>query len=232
MDLEAELDRLYSLPLVEFTSARNDIAKRIGGDDAEEVKRLKKPSVGAWAINQLARKHPDDLSELLAIRDELERASSSESLRKLSNKRRTVVARLTKLAKRILEDGGHGSSQPTLEKVSQGLLAGGTDEERALMEKGRLTREPSASGLEAMGFDIAPVEPDDAAPAVSLKTQREVQKLRREAERLQQEAAGLEQEAAFAEEHARRAREKADSAAAAAEAAREAADAAAEKAGL
>lgn len=231
MDLQAELDRLYSLPLDEFTAARNDIAKGAEGDAAKTVKALKKPSVAAWAINQLARKHSEELHELLSVRDELEHAGSPAALRELSNKRRSLVARLTKLAKRILEEAGYGSSQPTLEKVSQGLLAGGTEEERDDLEKGRLTREPSASGLEAFGFDVDTVE-EETTPQVSLKAQREVQKLRREAERLQQESARLEREATFAEEQARMARAKADEAVAAADEARERADAAAEEAGI
>ena len=231
MDLQAELDRLYSLPLDEFTSARNEVAKEAEGDAAKTVKGLKKPSVAAWAINQLAHKHSKELKELLSVRDELEHAGSPGALRELSNKRRSLVARLTKLAKQILEEAGYGSSHPTLEKVSQGLLAGGTEDERVALEKGRLTREPSASGLDAFGFDVGGGE-EETTPRVSLKTQRKVQKLRRDAERLQQEAARSEQEASFAEEHARRARAKADEAAAAADEARESADAAAEKAGI
>ena len=232
MDLQADLDRLYSLPLDEFTAARNEIAKNADGNDAKAIKSLKKPSVGAWAINQLARKHSDALRELLDVREELERASSPGALRELSNKRRALVARLTKSAKSILEEGGHGSSQTTLEKVSQGLLAGGTDDERDDLEKGRLTREPSSSGLEAFGFGADMAAEEERVVRVSLKTQREVQKLRREAEHLQQESARLEQEAAFAEEQARRARSKADEAAAAADEARERAISAAEEAGI
>lgn len=236
MDVEDALDDLYSQPLESFTSLRNAIAKAVkdakDDDSAARVKALKKPSVAAWTINQLVRQHPREMKKLLSVRDRLEGAGSSQELRDLSRERRDLVAKLARLARDILERSDHGASHQTLEKVSQGLLAGGTEDERAAMEKGRLTREPSSSGLEALGFDVAATEPADAAPAVSLKTQREVQKLRREAERLQQEAAGLEQEAAFAEEHARRAREKADRAAAAADAARTVADAAAEEAGL
>jgi hypothetical protein len=143
-----------------------------------------------------------------------------------------LVARLTKSAKTVLEDAGHGSSQTTLEKVSQGLLAGGTDEDRTDLEKGRLTREPSSSGLDAFGFGADMAAEEEPAVRVSLKTQREVQKLKREAERLQQESARLEQEAAFAEEQARRARAKAEEAAAAADEARARADDAAEEAGI
>jgi len=230
MDVEAALDELYGEPLDSFTSKRNELAAKLkaagDGAAAAEIKRLKKPSVGAWTINQLVRGQPDAVGDLLEVREALEAADSAKDLRELSKRRRELVAELTTRAKDILDPSPHGASHQALEKVSQGLLAGGSDEERELLERGRLTREPSSSGLEALGFASAP-EFDDA-PAVSLKKWREVEKLRREAERLQQEAARLEQEASFSEEQARRARQKANSVAAAAAEARERADAAAQ----
>src|SRR5215471_13222630 len=50
--LDDEIGRLYRLGLDEFTSARNALAKQSGGD-AARVRELKKPSVPAWAVNQL-----------------------------------------------------------------------------------------------------------------------------------------------------------------------------------
>ena len=236
MDVDSELDRLYSLPLDEFTSERNAIAKAAkddGADDvAKRVKALKKPSVGAWTLNQLARQHSDEIAELLSIRDELERAGSPQELRDLARRRRDLVAKLSKLARSVLEESEHGASHATVEKVSQGLLAGGDDEDRELLRKGRLTREPTSSGLEAFGFGAGTSEEPEPTSKVSLKAQREVQKLRREAEQLQQESARLAQEAAFAQEQARSARAKADRAADVANAAREEADGAAREAGL
>lgn len=232
VDLEAALDELYAEPLDAFVSRRDEIAAALEKRDAARaVKALKKPSVGAWTLNQLVRRHPEPVAELLGVRDRLESASSATELRELSGRRRELVAELTSFAREILEASSHGASHGTLEKVSQGLLAGGTDEERDLLQKGRLTREPSASGLQALGFEAS--EPDgQGTPTVSLKAQREVQKLRREAERLQQEAARLAQEAAFAEEQARRARVTADEAASAADIAGATARDAAESAGL
>lgn len=236
MDIESELDRLYSLPLDGFTSERNSIAKaaKEGGEDvaATRVKALKKPSVGAWTLNQLARRHSDEITELLSIRDDLERADSPQELRDLTRRRRDLVAKLSKMARSVLEESEHGASHATVEKVSQGLLAGGDDDDRELLRKGRLTREPTSSGLEAFGFGAEASEDAEATPKVSLKAQREVQKLRREAERLQQESARLAQEAAFAEEQARRARDKADRAAAVADGALAEADRAGREAGL
>ncbi len=57
MGLEEELDRLYALPLNEFTAARDDVAKRLRGEGerelADEVKQLRKPPIAAWLVNQL-----------------------------------------------------------------------------------------------------------------------------------------------------------------------------------
>src|SRR5215467_583167 len=50
--LDAEIDRLYQLPLDEFTAARNVLAKQAGGE-AGRVRALGKPSVPAWIVNQL-----------------------------------------------------------------------------------------------------------------------------------------------------------------------------------
>ena len=58
-DLEDEVDRLYGLPLEEFTPARNELAKRLRKDgrkaEAARVGELAKPSLALWTVNQLAR---------------------------------------------------------------------------------------------------------------------------------------------------------------------------------
>ena len=50
--LDVEIDRLYQLPLDEFTDARNALAKAAGKNGAK-VRGLRKPPVAAWAINQV-----------------------------------------------------------------------------------------------------------------------------------------------------------------------------------
>jgi len=51
--LDTQIDELYQLPLGEFTTARNALAKTLTGADASRVKQLAKPTVVPWAINQL-----------------------------------------------------------------------------------------------------------------------------------------------------------------------------------
>lgn len=47
-----DLDALYQLPLGEFTSARNELAKK-SGKASGDIKALEKPSIPAWGVNQL-----------------------------------------------------------------------------------------------------------------------------------------------------------------------------------
>ena len=51
--IESDLDALYQKPLDEFTSARNALAKTLSGDAAARVRKLPKPTVVPWAVNQL-----------------------------------------------------------------------------------------------------------------------------------------------------------------------------------
>ena len=74
MALDERIDRLYGLPLAEFTAARNALAKELRKDDregSERVKGLRKPSAAAWALNQAVRRSPELLEEFLAASREL-----------------------------------------------------------------------------------------------------------------------------------------------------------------
>ena len=58
-NVDKAIDRMYAGPLDEFVARRNELARSLSkeGDreGAEGVKELRKPSVAAWAVNQLAR---------------------------------------------------------------------------------------------------------------------------------------------------------------------------------
>src|SRR5690349_22162490 len=65
-----EADRLYGLPLEQFTAERDAAAKalRKSGDReaAAVLAKLPKPTPAAWAANQVARTEPDVRDEFLA----------------------------------------------------------------------------------------------------------------------------------------------------------------------
>src|SRR3954451_6400970 len=71
---DEDIDRLYALPLGEFTAARNALAKELGGEEGKRVKGLRKPSAAAWALNQAVRREPKLLKEFLEAGAELRKA--------------------------------------------------------------------------------------------------------------------------------------------------------------
>src|SRR5206468_5728848 len=74
-DLDTRVDALFALDPSEFIAARDRDAKELRaagrGDDAAFVKALRKPTVAAWALNQVVRTQPDAIDEFLALSAEL-----------------------------------------------------------------------------------------------------------------------------------------------------------------
>ncbi|MEA2452019.1 MAG: hypothetical protein QOG04_729 [Actinomycetota bacterium] len=202
---------LYALPIEEFTPARNALADRLKAegnkDEASVVRALKKPSVAAWTINQLARTQPDDIEELFRMRDAIESASSAVELRSRAEERRRLLTRLVNDARRLLTQGGHAPAASTIEKVSGSLLAA-DDDTRDQVVTGTLTREltPTTSSFGAFGsFDAMSVEFDDEPDEPDPHAER----LRAEAEEAETVAAELEAAADAAEEAAEAVRDRA-----------------------
>ena len=69
-EIRSPLDRLYRLPLSEFVTARNALAKESGAD-AAEIRSLQKPSLPAWAVNQLYWQRRDIYDDLIARAQDL-----------------------------------------------------------------------------------------------------------------------------------------------------------------
>src|SRR4051812_21908717 len=70
---ETRVDALYALPLDEFVAGRKRLAdelKRAGSAaEAKVLLGLAKPTLSAWLTNQLVRRAPDLVAELLATTD-------------------------------------------------------------------------------------------------------------------------------------------------------------------
>src|SRR2546430_5456034 len=68
-ELERELDRLYGLPLEEFTRARNELARRARQEGQRalgtRISELSKPALPAWVVNQLTRLREFDVQRLV-----------------------------------------------------------------------------------------------------------------------------------------------------------------------
>jgi hypothetical protein len=156
--VEQDADELYALPPGEFTRARDERAKALRKeglrDEADAVKALRKPTVAAWALNQLARRRPKELERLLAAGAELRTAQQEllaggdrEAFQSAAAKERDQVARLAADAAGLAAEAGERASPALTEKVAETLHAAALDEGTAEeLQAGRLVREREAIG--------------------------------------------------------------------------------------
>ena len=107
--LDDDIDDLFKLPVAEFTNARNALAARLKKEgrtnDAERVKLLGKPSVSAWAVNQLYWEHRDAFDQLVATGKRFRQGPTSR--RESLDARRDALVQLSELATNLLRDAGH-----------------------------------------------------------------------------------------------------------------------------
>jgi hypothetical protein len=227
---ERELEDLYGLPLEQFTAARNELARRLeqlGDPRAAGVRKLTKPTLPVWAINQLARRDPLAIRRLLAAGDALRKAQEralrqggAVSLGQAQADVRDAVRRLVGGARGVLADGGRPATDATLDRIAATLTAAAADDDvRPALKSGSLEAELQPSGFEALaGLELPP----PAQPAGDRRRARQEQaqrgrELRNRVRELERVARTAEQEAERAEADARNKRHDADAARAAAD---------------
>jgi len=166
-DVEAEIDELYKLPLAEFTAARNALAGRLKKaglrDDSDRVKLLGKPSVSAWAANQLYWKHRDSFDHLMTAAERVGQAHASQVSGKPADTRGALTARrealsnLSRLADKLLRDSGHNPSPDTLRRITT-TLEGLSSQSPETHHLGRLAEDVDPPGFESLAAFIPTVE--------------------------------------------------------------------------
>jgi hypothetical protein len=172
-----EPDDLYGLPLDRFVAERGALAKALRADrrreEAKEVAGLRKPSVAAWAVNQLVRTQDAGVGELLAAGDALRSAQEdllagkgdARALRAAGERERAAVDALVEAARGLLTSGGLELSEPVVERVADTLHAAALDEDaRRQVQAGRLERELRHVGL-GLGLGEGAAAPAPAASA-------------------------------------------------------------------
>lgn len=158
MAADRDIDRLYDLPLGQFTSARNALVRELRKagrkDEAEEVRALKKPTTTAWAVNQLARREPEKIAELIKAGDALRKAQrdvlggKGADVRDASRAQHDLADDLLDDARALLEEAGAKATQAAAHRISGTLRAASTDPATAkVLRKGRLTDD-----VESIGF--------------------------------------------------------------------------------
>jgi hypothetical protein len=150
MKRDDEIDRLYQLPLKEFTPARNALAKQRSGDDANSVRELQKPNAAAWGVNQLYWRDRNAYEALVNASEALRKAhrallgGKAVDLREVETVHRDAVRTAVQKIRDLLKSSDESDSDATMTAVSETLEALPADE-----EPGRLTRP-----LKRMGFEV------------------------------------------------------------------------------
>jgi hypothetical protein len=214
--VEQAADDLYGLPLAEFTSARDQLAKRLRRDglreEADAVKGLRKPNAAGWALNQLARRRPRDVERLVAAGERLRTAQEAllaggdgSALKRVSAEERDLVDKLTRYAAGIAGEAGTAGG-PLDERIRDTLHAAALDEQTAAeLAAGRIVREQRAVGLfgSADSVETAPA-PASRKVAERRKTANsELAAARTEERKTQREHAGAANAAARAQKRAK-----------------------------
>jgi hypothetical protein len=178
---ESDPHDLYGLPLERFIAERSALAKELRArgqpDEAARIAKLRKPSVAAWAVNQIVRTQRSAVGELFEAGDELREAHGDllagrgepDRLRDATDRERAAVRHLTSTARGLLTSEGHELSAAMLERVGETLHAAALDPEaRVQVADGCLERELRHIGLGAG----APPARSDARPKRDKRAER------------------------------------------------------------
>ena len=151
---ESPLDQLYQLPLSDFVSARNALAKE-SGTDAAAIRSLQKPSLPAWAVNQLYWQRRDVFDDLIARAQDLRATHDATlggkraDLRGASRAHEDAVEAALKATLALLAEAGQPVTEATRQAVATTLRGLPADE-----PPGRLTRQLQPRGFEMLAGSL------------------------------------------------------------------------------
>ena len=165
MDLDEEIDRLYGTPLDEFVRERDELARRLSKagdrDGAARVKALRKPTVGAWALNQAVRRRRVETDALIATgrrlraaHEDLLSGGDPAVLREAMEEERSLTSAIADCAEAIASETGKAG--PALRDRVRATLHAATldDGARDELSAGRFIREREAVGLGSFGGEL------------------------------------------------------------------------------
>ena len=155
--LDEEIDRLFQLPLAEFTAARNALAKD-AGSDGKSIKGLTKPPVAAWAVNQLYWKNRDRYDALVDTAVQMRKAHKSvmegknADLRVAGKMHEEALEAALKATVALMKQDAQPVTDATRHTILNTLRALPSDE-----PAGRLTQTLAPGGFEMLsGIAIKP----------------------------------------------------------------------------
>jgi hypothetical protein len=173
-----EVAELFRSPPEGFIARRNALVGRLReegrSEDAAAVKRLRKPTVAAWALNRLSADAPEAIAELLASGEALSDAQrgvmgggSAAALHEATARRRAIVAELAARANAILRASERVSDTHT--EDIQGMLEAASVEAEAgeRLRTGTIEKTVRPSSGFGLGLSLVDAGEDgsDEAPA-------------------------------------------------------------------
>lgn len=184
MSADDRIDALFAGSADEFIAARDALVKALKAEGdketAAEVKALRRPTVAAWAVNQVARKAKKDVAELVQIGDRLRDAHDAllegrgdADVRRATADRRKLVAKLTRQAVALLGAGGGAQAEAITHTFDAAVAdpdAGGA------VRAGRLSKELQAPSGFGGGLVFGSAEP--AAPSARREERRAARRSR------------------------------------------------------
>jgi hypothetical protein len=171
--LDSDSDHLYQLPLDQFIAGRNALAKR-AGSAAPDIRALQKPSVPAWAVNQLYWLKRPVYDQLIERAEDLRATHNAAvrgrrtDLRGAGKAHEEAVEEALKATMGLLIDGGHPATAATRQAIATTLRSLPGDE-----PPGRLSRQLQPRGFEMLAASAAQGRVRNAPPAPTPKARRE-----------------------------------------------------------
>lgn len=173
------VDQLYELGPDQFVAARDGLARRLKADgnrdDAAAVRALRRPTMVAWALNQVARNHRGEVDGLVAAGSALRRAQAAVmggvepgELRMAASRRRRILSKLAGAAVEMIGPSHRDDVIATLDAASLDPEISG------LLRRGRLTKELQPPA----GFGIAELPEPVEVPSSSRRRRVELERLR------------------------------------------------------
>jgi hypothetical protein len=249
------LDQLFGSPFDRFTEVRKELARGLKARGeraaAADLDAVKRPTRGAWAMNQIARRHPGELNAFVAAAEKagetLKKAVGGRdfsAVRAAGTAMNEAVAKLSTLAGQIIEaDGGKMSDAVAhaiagtlraipllpadqMERVTRGTLVLDLEPPDELSVFGvppPAEEAPAPAAADSTAIDKAKQREESRRKEEAAKKRaRELESLEKVARDAESEAARRERAAEGAAAHAHRLEEEARAARLAAERARSA----------
>jgi chromosome segregation ATPase len=196
---------LYAVDPADFVAERDRLAKELRAagekDEAAAVKKLRRPAVPVWALNQVARSDAKALDGFVAATNAARNALESgerDAVREALAERRQAMRDVVRSARRVIDESGRSGA--TQEREVESALLAVTESPEALdaLQRGELAEVPAeaASGDEDVSAMFAVVPEHVTAKK---RDDRRLERARDDVERLSTELEQAENELADAE---------------------------------